>query len=589
MIKVEKLSYGVPAKDLYKEVSFTLEDGQHCGFIGSNGTGKSTLIDMMIEPEEYLFKGKIIKDEQCRIGYVNQFSAEEKNQEMTVFQYLARRFEENQEEQAAVCARMAEEEDLEPLFEQYQKLLDQFQAMDGEHYESNIRRQLKMVGLQNQEDTLLSNLSGGEYKLVQIIREMILQPNLLIMDEPDVFLDFENLKGLSDLINSHKGTLLVVTHNRYLLNNCFDKILHLEDGDIQEFDGSYTEYNNSILQRKVELQEQAAAEQEEIERTEKMVGHMREEATRISMASLGRALHAKETHLARLKARQIKAPFVEIRQPKIILPTVGTDQEGRTAAAEAASMNQDVLLRVQDYQITFDQCLLDNVTFDLHANEKIAIVGANGTGKTTLLREIWKNQNPAIQIGDGVEIGFLSQLHGEMLNESNTVYEEFLDLGFDNERQIAAYLADYCFDPETLEQRISQLSGGEKNLLQIAKISLGHADLLLLDEPTSHLDLYSQLALEKAVSEYKGAVLMVSHDFYNIVNCADSVLWVEDKTVRRVRVRTFRQKMYEAYFDKGYLEKEQKRKELETRIAVCLKNHDFQTAKKLCEQLVEGV
>lgn len=589
MIKVEKLSYGVPAKDLYKEVSFTLEDGQHCGFIGSNGTGKSTLIDMMIEPEEYLFKGKIIKDEQCRIGYVNQFSAEEKNQEMTVFQYLASRFEENQEQQAAVCARMAEEEDLEPLFEQYQKLLDQFQAMDGEHYESNIRRQLKMVGLQNQEDTLLSNLSGGEYKLVQIIREMILQPNLLIMDEPDVFLDFENLKGLSDLINSHKGTLLVVTHNRYLLNNCFDKILHLEDGDIQEFDGSYTEYNNSILQRKVELQEQAAAEQEEIERTEKMVGHMRAEATRISMASLGRALHAKETHLARLKARQIKAPFVEIRQPKIILPAVGTDQEGRTAAAEAASMNQDVLLRVQDYQITFDQCLLDNVTFDLHANEKIAIVGANGTGKTTLLREIWKKQNPAIQIGDGVEIGFLSQLHGEMLNESNTVYEEFLNLGFDNERQIAAYLSDYCFDPETLEQRISQLSGGEKNLLQIAKISLGHADLLLLDEPTSHLDLYSQLALEKAVSEYKGAVLMVSHDFYNIVNCADSVLWVEDKTVRRVRVRTFRQKMYEAYFDKGYLEKEQKRKELETRIAVCLKNHDFQTAKKLCEQLDEGV
>jgi len=590
MIQVERLSYGVPAKELYKEISFVLEEGQHCAFIGSNGTGKTTLIDMIMYPEKYLFDGKIIKDDQCRIGYVNQFSAGEKNQETTVFSYLSERFVQNQEETAKVCARMAEEEDLEPLFEQYQNLMDEFQAMDGDHYESNIRRQLKVVGLQNHEETAIAALSGGEYKLLQIVREMLLQPNLLIMDEPDVFLDFENLKALSDLINGHKGTLLVVTHNRYLLNTCFDKILHLEDGDVQEFEGNYVEYNNSILQKKVEILEQADEEQEEIERTEKMVGRMRNEATRVSIASLGRALHAKETHLARLKARQIKAPFVEIRQPKIYLPMVSTAMADVKVSEEAVAASDvtaepAVLLQVEDYQLIFDECLLEKVSFELREGEKIAIVGANGTGKTTLLREIFRNQNPAIRISEDAELGFLSQIHGEMLNEAHTVYEEFLELGFDNYESIERYLAEYCFEPETLRQKIGQLSGGEQNLLQIAKISLSKANLLLLDEPTSHLDLYSQLALEKAVSEYRGAVLMVSHDFYNIVNCADSVLWVEDKTVRRVRIRTFRQKMYEAYFSKGYLEKEQKRKELETRIAVCLKNHDIETAKKLCEQL----
>jgi ATP-binding cassette subfamily F protein 3 len=233
----------------------------------------------------------------------------------------------------------------------------------------------------------------------------------------------------------------------------------------------------------------------------------------------------------------------------------------------------------------FDDVLLENVNFELHAGEKIAIVGANGTGKTTLLRDIFANTHPAIKLSEHARIGFLSQIYGEMLNESNTVYEEFEALGFENREEISRYLVKYCLDPETLDQKIGQMSGGEKNLLQLAKIALSDANLLLLDEPTSHLDLYSQIALEKAVTEYKGAVLIVSHDFYNIVNCADSVLYVEDKQIRPMRIRTFRQKMYEKHFSVEYLEKEQKRKELETRIESYLKKNDVDTARKLCEKM----
>ena len=575
MIQVQNLSYEFPTKELYKNISFTLEEGQHCAFIGSNGTGKTTLVDMIIDPEKYLYDGKIIKSDECRIGYVNQFSKSEKDQEKTVFEYLSERFVENQEETARVCDEMATAEDLDSVFERYQKLLDLFQAMDGDNYESNIKKQLHLIGMESHEDTEISKLSGGEYKLLQVVKEMLLQPNLLIMDEPDVFLDFENINNLCRLINTYQGTMLVITHNRYLLNHCFNKILHLENTDIQEFDGNYTEYNFALLQKKIELQELAVADQEEIERTEKMVEHMRKEATRKDIASLGRALNAKVTHLERLRARAIKSPFVDIRLPKITLPEIKDTEQ--------------TVLSISDYEVAFNETLLENVDLELKAGEKIAIVGANGTGKTTLLRDIYKNNSSSIKIGECVEIGFLSQLHGEMLNEENTVYEEMEALGFERKADIQDYLKDYCFENETLTQKISQLSGGEQNLLQLAKIALSNANLLLLDEPTSHLDTYSQIALEKALEDYKGAVLMVAHDFYHIVNVADSVMFVEDKTLRKMRIRSFRKMIYDKHFNKDYLELEQKKKELETRIASCLRDKNLVTAKELCEKLEEVI
>lgn len=575
MLAVENLSFSFSDKDLYTNVSFSLENGQHCAFIGSNGTGKTTLIDMLMNTEEYLYDGKILKEENLRIGYVSQVSKSNKDQQITVFDFLSEEFVHNQQENARLCEEMAEAEDLEAVYEEYQKVLDEFAAMDGEHYESNIRKQLKIAGLSRLENLELAKLSGGEFKLIQIIKQMILQPGLLIMDEPDVFLDFHNLNGLRDLINAHKGTLLVVTHNRYLLNHCFDKILHLENADIQEFDGNYLEYNLALLLRKIELQELAAKDLEEIERTRKMVERLRNEATKIDSAQKGRALKAKATQLARLEARRIKEPFVNLRQPEIRLPEF----------ENVVMPERKVLLSVRDYSLAFDELLLEEVNFELHEGEKLAIVGPNGTGKTTLLREINAENHSAIQLSKEAEIGFLSQIHGETLNESNTVYKEMEELGFETKAQIESYLAGYCFEEEHLDRKVDILSGGEKNLLQLAKIGCGNANLLLLDEPTSHLDTYSQLALEKALGEYKGAVLMVSHDFYSIANCVDSVLFVEGKTLRKMRIRSFRKMIYENHFDKDYLELEQQKKQLETRIEGFLKNFDYESAKALSEEL----
>lgn len=574
MLKIENLSYSFPEKELYKNISFTLEDGDHCAFIGTSGTGKSTLVNIIMDPERYMFDGKLELDSHCRIGYVSQFSQIDDEKDLTVFEYLAKDFIKLQDEITAICEEMGTTSDLESLMDKYQIALDAFNAIDGDNFESNITKKLNLANLSKHKDLPISNLSGGEFKLLQVIKEMLTAPELMIMDEPDVFLDFAHLNSLMNLINSHKGILLVITHNRYLLNHCFNKIIHLENTELQEFNGRYIDYNFTLLQTKMELQELALKDEEEIERNKKIVEKLRNDATHYTCASRGRALNARVSLLERLEARRIKQPFVEIKQPEI---TLSTD----------LVLEDETILSVTDYSVAFEDSLLEHVSFELGATDKVAIIGPNGTGKTTLLREIYKNQNPAIKLNENAKTAFVSQMQGEMLNESNTIQDEFIEAGFATYDEIKEHLSRYGFAEELLTQKIGCLSGGEKNILQLAKIAVSNANLLLLDEPTSHLDTYSQLALEKAISEYNGAVLMVSHDFYTIVNCADYVLMLEDKFIRKMSMRKFRQMIYANHFDKDYLITEQEKKDVETRIALALKSKDFELAKQLSEKLEE--
>lgn len=576
MIKVDNLSYSFPQKELFNNISFTLEEGQHCALIGASGNGKSTLIEMIMNPEKYIFDGKIEISPNTRIGYVSQFSNRDKTNDVTVFEYIGEEFIKLQSEITSICAEMETSTDIEVLLEKYQETLDAFQAIDGDNFESNIEKKLNLANLNKHADLSISKLSGGEFKLIQVIKVMLTSPELMIMDEPDVFLDFENLNSLKNLINSHKGIMLVITHNRYLLNHCFNKIIHLENTELQEFDGRYMDYNFSLLQSKIELQELAIADNEEIERNERIVEQLRSAATIHTNAARGRAVHARVKFLERLEARRIKEPFVDIKQPEIRLVT---DNE----------IEETVALTVNDYSVSFADVLIENASFEINSNEKVALIGSNGTGKTTLLREIFRNDNTAIKINEDIEVAFLSQLQGEMLDESKTILEEFFDAGFETEQAIRSHVQNYGFEPEVLNQKIESLSGGEKNILQLAKVSASKANMLLLDEPTSHLDTYSQVALENAIKNYNGAVLMVSHDFYTIVNCADYVLIIEDKSIRKMSLRKFRKMIYSKYFDKDYLEIEQKKKEVEMKVELALKDKDFARAKVLCEKLEEYI
>ncbi|MEK4274426.1 ABC-F family ATP-binding cassette domain-containing protein [Paenibacillus sp. FSL R7-0026] len=572
MIKVENLSFSFPQKELYKNISFTFEEAQHCAFIGTSGSGKSTLIDILMDPERYLFEGKLEIDPDCRIGYVSQFLQVDKTKETTVFEYIAEEFIKIQDEITAIYAEMATTSDMDSLMEKLQLALDAFEAMDGNNFEKNINKQLNLANLMKLKDLSISAVSGGEFKLIQVMKEMLNRPDFMIMDEPDVFLDFENLNALKKLINSHKGMLLVVTHNRYLLNHCFNKIIHLENTELQEFDGRYIDYNFSLLQSKIELQEIAVAEAEEIERYDHIIDNLREIATYNSEASRGRALKARVKFQERLEARRIKEPFVDIKQPNI---RFGIDKE----------MEDTVVVNVNNYSVSFDELLLENVNFEIKSTDKVALIGPNGTGKTTLLREIFKNNQDSIEINADVKVAYLSQVQGEMLKDSNTILNEFIDSGFQTYDEIRSYLPNYGFEGEILDQKIESLSGGEKNMLQLAKVSASQANVLLLDEPTSHLDIYTQIALEKAIEDYKGAIIMISHDFYSVVNGMDYVLIIEDKTISKMSIEEFRQMIYASHFDENYLENEQKKKSVEMKIELALKDTNFELAKSLVDEL----
>lgn len=574
MIKVDNLSFSFPQKELYNNISFTLEEAEHCAFIGTSGSGKSTLVDILLDPERYLFEGKLEIEPDCRIGYVSQFSQVDKTKEITVFEYIGEEFIKIQDEITALYAEMATSSDMESLMEKVQSALDAFESMNGDNFENTINKQLNLANLMKLKDLNISDVSGGEFKLIQVMKEMLNRPDLLIMDEPDVFLDFENLNSLKKLINSHKGMLLVVTHNRYLLNHCFNKIIHLENTEIQEFDGRYIEYNFSLLQTKIELQEIAVAEAEEIERYDHIIDNLREIATYNSEASRGRALKARVKFQERLEARRIKEPFVDIKQPNI---RFGIDKE----------IEDTVVVKVNNYSVSFHELLLENVNFEIKSTDKVALIGPNGTGKTTLLREIFKNNHDSIEINADVNVAYLSQVHGEMLKDSNTILNEFIDAGFKTYDEIRSYLSKYGFEGEILNQKIASLSGGEKNMLQLAKVSASKANVLLLDEPTSHLDTYSQIALEKAIEDYKGAILMISHDFYSVVNGMDYVLIIDDKTISKMSMQEFRQMIYASHFNKDYLETEQKKKSVEMKIEMALNDTNFELAKVLVDELEE--
>lgn len=577
VIKADRLSFSYSDKDLFTNISFSVLPGEHCVLTGVNGTGKSTLLDIIVSPDNYLYTGKLYIDPDFRAGYVNQFVRHDKDTELTVFEYLGSEYESMQSECERLSALLESAEDFDAACELYQQSLDAFDAVDGYNYEVNIHKQLYTAGLTAIENVPVAGISGGEFKLIQIIRRMLFFPQFLVLDEPDAFLDFDNLTGLRNLINSYSGTILAVTHNRYLLNHCFNKVMHLENASLSVFEGSYSAYIFSLLQMKVLTGKEAEKEDDWIRIQEALVERLRKKATEVISADYGRTLRARVSYLERLNASRTRIPYVEDRIPSISFPEL-TDEE---------LTSEEPLLKVTGYSLAFDKQLLSDVNFEILPGEKIALVGPNGAGKSSLLRDIVSGNYPGISFSSSARPALLSQLFGGIGDESLPVSMNF-DKYSMNLADIRHHLTDYCFSDDVVYRKISTLSGGEKNLLQLAEIALGDANILLLDEPTSHLDIYTQLAFEEAVNSYKGAVLMVSHDFYTIANCADYVLLCDNGTIRRMSGRAFRKMIYKKHFSRDYLELEQSKKELELKINSLLRSGDYELAEPVCAEL-EGI
>ncbi|MCQ2554737.1 MAG: ATP-binding cassette domain-containing protein [Clostridia bacterium] len=525
MIKFENVSFGFPDKDLYNDISFEIEDGDHAVLIGSNGTGKSTLIDLLLHEERYTYDGKITLSDTGRIGYVPQFVKHEK-EDTTVFDFLKKPFTEIQKKQDELCLLMAKGENLDKLYEEYQKSLDEMDSVDGYNADTNILKMLSLSGIEKIKDLELSKISGGEFKLVSIIGNMLLKPHLLIMDEPDVFLDFENIIGLTKLINEYKGTVLTVTHSRLLLSQCFNRILHIENTKLQEFPGTFAEYNDFLLDTKVEMYASAVSFDEFIEIQETLIEKIRKKTELNPDPKKGRQLKARVTYLRKLKDMRGEDPFLDNGNYRFSFTPYEPDRD-------------DVIIDVKDYALSYDGLILSDVGFTVKEGEHVALVGSNGTGKSSLLRDIYDM--------------YVKQ-HGE---ESIGYF-----------RQI--------YESDTSEN----MSGGELNIKRLKELSGRDLKVLLLDEPTSHLGTYAQLALEKALREYKGTVIFVSHDFFTITGIADRILLLEDSTLRETSARQYRKSIYRKYFESDIFEAERKRTEREIRVINLLKHGKYVEAKE---------
>ncbi len=533
MVKFTDVSFGFPQKDLYEKICFEIEPGEHAALIGSNGTGKSTLIDMIIRTDEYLYDGKIEKENCGRIGFVSQFVKHESEQ-CTVFEYLSEPFTVLQKKADELCAQMGDPDaDMTSVYEEYQYVLDEIDAIDGYNYETNIKMQLATAGISHLQESSIGMISGGEFKLITIIKNMLTKPQLLIMDEPDVFLDFENIVGLSKLINNYGETLIAITHSRLLLSQCFNKILHLENKELQEFPGTFAQYNRSMLETKVEMLEQSVKESEFIEIQKAVLTKLRNTATLVGNPTIGRQVHARATYLARLIERKTPDPFIEDFDYEFDFPQIEEPDP------------EETVISVKDYSLAYDREILSNVSFEIKAGEKVALVGANGTGKSSILRDIYKRMSENEQYTDKVD--YFSQV----------------------------------YDGESDSENREKLSGGEQNMKQLRQIASGTASILFLDEPTSHLDTYAQIALENAIQNYKGTVLMVTHDFYTVANCADRILILENGSLREMSSRAYRKSIYKKYFDSDIFEAERLRKETEVRINRLIKAGKYKEAKEV--------
>lgn len=535
MIEFEKVSFGFPDKDLYYRISFEIESGEHAVLIGSNGCGKSTLAQLIMHEERYTYEGRIVRPDGIRIGYVPQFIPHEA-QDTTVYDFLAAPLLALLERADAAAAKMADAEDMDAALSEYQSASDDISSADAYNYDANIRQELALSGLTHTADLPVRAVSGGEYKLLCIIRSMLVKPPLLILDEPDVFLDFDNIIGLSRLINNYDGTLLSITHSRLLLSLCFDKILHIENMELQQFPGSFAEYSRWLLETKIELFEAAKEFDDYIRAQKRLLKRLQKSAELTTDPKLGKRIQARKKLIERMKTIRGSDPFLDGREYDFSFSSAET--------GSADSEDPTPVIAVKDFNAVFgDRTVLRGASFELCPGQKAAIVGANGTGKTTLLRHICDELTKSMPDGS---VGYFGQI---------------------------------------IETGEDPMSGGERSMAELAALRSRPRSVLLLDEPTSHLDVYAQRALEKALREFSGTVLLVSHDFFTVTSCADRIFIIENGTLRETSGRAYRKSIYQNYFTSDVLEAERRRIDTELRINNLIRAGKFDEARALLDEL----
>lgn len=508
LLQLHQVACHFGAEVLFDDVQMDVTEKSRIALVGRNGAGKSTLLKMIahhLRPDE----GEIIQQKNLRLGYLAQnanFSSDK-----TILEELLSVFEPLKKMEATLRdleQKMAHtsDDELSRLMSRYDQLQHDFTEQNGYGYEAEVRSMLTHFKFDpSLFDKKINTLSGGQKTRLALAKLLLEKPELLILDEPTNHLDIETLSWLEDYLKNYKGALIIVSHDRYFLDQVVNEVYELSGKKMYHYHGNYTQYTKEKAKQLLIEEKKYAAQQDEIKKMELFI------AKNIARSSTTKRAQSRQKQLAKMD--------------KIAAPS--SFEKSAVFHFNMAAPSGNVVYQLNDASIGYHHSLASHLNIDISRNEAIAIVGPNGIGKSTLLKTMIQ-QLPLLageqKWGTGVQIGYYDQEQQALHPKKTILQEVWDDFPTITEKDIRTRLGQFLFSGDDVKKTVSLLSGGEKARLLLAKLSLQEENVLILDEPTNHLDLDSKEVLENALIDYNGTLIFVSHDRYFINRLATKVI-----------------------------------------------------------------
>ncbi|MED3681967.1 MULTISPECIES: ribosomal protection-like ABC-F family protein [Bacillus cereus group] len=504
---------------IFENISLEIKNGERVGLVGRNGSGKTTIFGLLTGMES-LDAGAIHMKKGTRIGHVAQIP--KFDEVLTVYDVLSSAFKvekELEKEMHALETNMAEEQEqssLQKLMERYGVIQEKFAFLGGYEIEANIMKVANGLQVTDLFSRVFTELSGGEQTKVSLAYMLLQKPDLLLLDEPTNHLDLFAVEWLEQFLKEYTGTVMVISHDRYFLDEVVTKIFDLEDGEIHVYHTNYSQFVEEKEERLLQEFQAYQEQQKKIKKMKEAIKRLREWANQANPPNEGLHKRARNMERALERIEKLKRPILERKQ-------MGLQFEGQERSGK------DVVVMKEVSKGFAGRPLFEQANLHVRFQERAAIVGRNGTGKTTLLKLLLEEINPdvgEIRIGSSVKIGYLSQhTYG---NVKSNVLEAFREYVAVTEGEARHILAKFLFYGPAVFKKVTQLSGGEKMRLRLAQLMYQDINFLILDEPTNHLDIESREVLEEALEQYNGTILAVSHDRYFLNKLFEKTYWIDE-------------------------------------------------------------
>ncbi|HDX9654814.1 MULTISPECIES: ribosomal protection-like ABC-F family protein [Bacillus] len=504
---------------IFENISLEIKNGERVGLVGRNGSGKTTIFQLLTGMES-LDAGAIHMKKGTRIGHVAQIPKFDEG--MTVYDVLSSAFKTEKElerEMRALEKNMAEEREpsaLQKLMERYGVIQEKFAFLGGYEIEANLMKVANGLQVTELFPRPFLELSGGEQTKVSLAYMLLQKPDLLLLDEPTNHLDLFAVEWLEQFLKEYNGTVMVISHDRYFLDEVVTKIFDLEDGEIHVYHTNYSQFVDEKEERLLQEFQAYQEQQKKIKKMKEAIKRLREWANQANPPNEGLHKRARSMERALERIEKLKKPILERKQ-------MGLQFEGQERSGK------DVVVMKEVSKGFAGHPLFNEANLHVRFQERAAIVGRNGTGKTTLLKLLLEEIKPdagEIRIGSSVKIGYLSQhAYGNMKSNVLEAFREYVAVTEGEARHI---LAKFLFYGPAVFKKVTQLSGGEKMRLRLAQLMYQDINFLILDEPTNHLDIESREVLEEALEQYNGTILAVSHDRYFLNKLFEKTYWIDE-------------------------------------------------------------